>query len=122
MKKKTQRCLYRYDYHPGMTWASYENLYLYSLPVLKQTPRGFWVEDHGALRRNKRRFVLENSRKKYAATTPKLALESFIAKKESQIGILTAQLEGAKEALKAALQLQKENNTQPPTRRNPIRT
>lgn len=62
--------------------------------VVKETPRGVWLEMYGT-----KRFCLKNARKRYACPTQVEAKESFIARKKRQIKILTKQLEHAKLAL-----------------------
>lgn len=59
-------------------------------PVTRRTPKGAWIGG---------KFVKLNARKKYACETLEDAIESFIARKEKQVKILTAQLETAKLAL-----------------------
>lgn len=54
-------------------------IYLRKLPVLKHTPKGTWIDDYG-----RKRFVLSQARKKYAALTIDAAQESFIKRKEAQ--------------------------------------
>jgi hypothetical protein len=70
--------------------------------VIKKTPHGVVLDEYG-----KRRFVLDNARKKYASPTEEEALASFHARKRRQIAILTHRLKGAK----AALKLTRENES-----------
>ena len=49
------------------------------LKVLKETPKGVWLNDSG-----NRRFVLRDARKRFACPTRQEALESFIARKRLQ--------------------------------------
>lgn len=67
---------------------------LQSYLILRRTPKGTWI-DCGY-----ERFVRLNTRKKFACATALEAAESFRARKNRQIGILSAQLEQAKRALK----------------------
>jgi hypothetical protein len=70
---------------------------LYSYRVIRETSKGVWINDYG-----KDRFVLLTARKKFACRTKEEALESFIARKNRQIKILSDQLEKAKLAKKYA--------------------
>jgi hypothetical protein len=65
-------------------------------PVLSHTPKGAWLE----LGCDKR-FVLTNSRKRYACPTIEEAVESFKARKQAQIRILRSQLYTAEEGLRS---------------------
>lgn len=58
--------------------------------VEKRTPCGVWVSG---------RFVNLNRKKRYASPTEAEALAAFKARKESQIRILTGQLNSAKQEL-----------------------
>lgn len=62
--------------------------------VIRTTPRGKVINMYG-----KDRFVLNDSRKRFAHETKELALASFIARKHRQISILSHQLDIAKKAL-----------------------
>lgn len=73
---------------PGRT-----ELYLHSYEVLKETPKGVWIQAYGT-----KKFILQNARKKFACPTIEEAIESFIARKKRQIRILSGQLENAKMA------------------------
>lgn len=63
-------------------------------PVIKKTAQGVWIDVYG-----KKRFVLSNTNKKFAAPTIEAARESFIARKNKQVKILKAQLDMALETL-----------------------
>ena len=82
--------LYRYESASGV-------VYVTTLPVIKTTPAGRWVDEDG-----RKRFIRNKGRKRYAWETLELALESFIKRKERQQGILEAQLENVKQALEVA--------------------
>lgn len=56
------------------------------LEVTKTTPKGVWLGD---------RFVLRDVRKRFACPTLHEALESFVARKDRQIRILSNQLSSA---------------------------
>lgn len=85
---------YRYDCHH---FEYHSQIRAQELVVIRVTPRGVWVSDYG-----RKKFVLNDAKKKYACPTKEMALASFIARKERQIDILTAQLERITNALKAA--------------------
>lgn len=66
-------------------------------PVVKTTAKGVWIDFYGT-----RKFINLSSRKKFACETKEQAMESFKARKASQIKILSAQLEQAKKQLSIA--------------------
>jgi hypothetical protein len=66
--------------------------------VMKHTPKGVWLD----LTWGKRRFVLNDSRKRFAHPSKEEARDSFLARKGRQVRILEARLEIAREALKHA--------------------
>lgn len=70
---------------------------LHTYPVVKHTPKGTWIEHCFG-----RKFVLRGARRKYAHPTKEEALESFRARKRSQIRILRNKLERAERALRIA--------------------
>ncbi len=67
--------------------------------VTKTTPKGVWLEHYGWPFEPHPFFVLQDARKRFACPTIAEARESFIARKNRQIRILTAQLRNAKDAL-----------------------
>ena len=67
--------------------------------VVKATPRGVWLEHDNWLFDPEPKFVLQDSRKRFACPTIIEAKESFIARKNKQIRILAEQLSNAKDAL-----------------------
>jgi hypothetical protein len=73
------------------------SLFFNSHRVVKTTPRGEWVDVYG-----ERKFVLNDSMKRYAYSTKKEALESFIRRKAKQARILSAQLKKVNALHKAA--------------------
>ena len=77
---------------------SYSCLYAHTFVVLKVTSCGKWIRDQAG----NRRFILDKSRKRFAHETIELALESFRARRERQIGILSARLRAADEELALA--------------------
>lgn len=64
------------------------------LPIIRETKCGAWVDDYG-----QPRFILYDTKKKYAGRTPEEALESFKAKKQRQLSILAAQHDRIKRTL-----------------------
>jgi hypothetical protein len=76
----------------------FSRLYAHTFVVLKVTKCGKWIRDHAG----DRRFILDTSRKRFAHETIELALASFRARRERQIGILSARLRAAEEELALA--------------------
>ena len=64
--------------------------------VIKHTQCGVWIE----LYPGKKKFILNNTYKKWAAPTKEAALESYYARKEKQIRILKDRLRLATEQSK----------------------
>jgi hypothetical protein len=64
--------------------------------VIKRTRKGAWIS---YIYGGRKRFVLFNTRKKFACATKEEALKSFIARKKSQIKILKDKLDRAERAL-----------------------
>jgi hypothetical protein len=90
--------LYRYTDEPD-GYGSF-HLYLYSFSVLGETKCGYWFYDGHF--QHRKRFVLKNSRKRFAHSTTTAALQSFKRRKQSQITILNRQLDRARIALSLA--------------------
>ena len=67
---------------------------LYKFKVLKHTNKGVWLDNYGI-----RRFMLYNTRKKFACQTIKEAQISFEARKRRQIKILRQQLSQVEQAI-----------------------
>lgn len=88
--------MYRYSVGPG------GNPWLHRCEVLKRTPRGKWISDFG-----KRRFVLNEGRKRFAWETPELALESLRIRLARRIGILKANLQDSEDTLLAVERVMK---------------
>ena len=70
-------------------------------PVVRETPRGVWLESAGDYGQD--RFVLRDARKRFACPTLNEALESFRARKERQLKILTAQIRHVRKCLEAKI-------------------
>lgn len=82
--------------------GSYYTLELLTIGVEKETPKGYWIKN--PLDHDIRRFVLKQSRKKFANETKEGALQDFIHRKNTQISILDHSLRRAKEELRLALE------------------
>jgi len=82
--------------------------YLRRVPVLKETPKGWWLDDWG-----KRRFALKDARKRFAHPTEVEARTSYAARKARQISILTARLGMAQRSRAWALSEQAPGNVVP---------
>lgn len=76
--------------------------YVYS--VIKETPKGVWIKLKGYedCTYQRKRFILNTSRKKYAHPSKEEALYSFIKRKERQIKILSEKLSAAEDLLELA--------------------
>lgn len=57
-------------------------------PIIKETPKGCWIDDYG-----KKRFILSNSRKKYAYPTKEEARLGFLKRSLAYKRILFSRLE-----------------------------
>lgn len=104
-KKKideTVKIFYRYMDRP--TYLGGRTLDLMKFYAVRETPCGYWIVDEYEydfeLEFAKKRWVSKTGRKRFAYPTPEEALTSFIARKEKQVKILSAQLIGAKDALR----------------------
>ena len=89
---------YYEDYYP----ASELIFFVYS--VVKETPKGVWIKLRGYedCTYQRKRFILNTSRKKYAYSSKEEALYSFIKRKERQIKILSVKLSAAEDLLELA--------------------
>ena len=92
------------DWH--RTGDSSVKILIEELEVLKRTPKGVWLkvdsyDIYGMACRDKR-FVLNESRKRFACPTIKEALDSFVARKERQAEIYEARARTARRAIKLA--------------------
>jgi hypothetical protein len=72
-------------------------VYVHEHDVIKHTPKGVWLNAYG-----EKKFVRRDARKRFACPTKEEALESFVARKKRQIGILSAQLRNAEDAIHKA--------------------
>lgn len=67
-------------------------IYVHGYDVLKETPKGVWI-GHADNPDGWRRFVRNEGRKKYAHPTREEARESFFARKDRQLRILSHQID-----------------------------
>ena len=79
--------------HPTNT---YVEITLESYPVLRYTPKGFWIDNHG-----KEKFIAHHWTKKYAQLNLAEARHAFQKRKELQQKILTNQLDNISNVLYA---------------------
>jgi hypothetical protein len=85
---RLQSCTYaRRDEDTELLYVSNRTLYFIEVPVVKVTPKGFWLDYYGS-----RKFVRAEARKRWAYPTKQEALESFIARREKQLKILRSQI------------------------------
>jgi hypothetical protein len=101
---KEREYWYRVETRPGDGMTRFGDvlgfsvdLRLFEYPVLSHTPKGVWLDNFG-----QRKFVLNDSRKRYAYPTQEAALEAFKHRKRRQIGILSARLKDAQDGLTLA--------------------
>ena len=74
--------------------------------VIKNTPKGCWVDKSQYVSFHKR-FILNSSKKKYCYPTQEQALDAYIFRKERQISILIEQKLTAEIGLRLAKKLKK---------------
>lgn len=74
-----------------------------TFPVLKHTPKGVWIQDHGDHRG--KRFISNTWVKRYALPTEEEAKISFIKRKERQASICEARAKIAHRAIALLLDL-----------------
>ena len=98
---------YRYVDRKGTDWSSdecgephptntYVEITLETYSVLRYTPKGFWIDNHG-----KEKFIGHHWRKKFAQLNLAEARHAFQKRKELQQKILTNQLENIDKVLYA---------------------
>ena len=94
---KTVEYWYRFDARVRRDYDRIKNvtITLYRFAVVRHTLRGVWL-DYGF---EKDKFVLVNSRKRFACPTLDEAKESFLARKRIQLNILEEQIEGVQRIL-----------------------
>lgn len=77
--------------------------YLSEFRVVRETPKGVVLDEYGY-----ERFVLKEARKRFAYPTKQLALQSYLIRKDRQIGILAIRHDQAKLNQEMALEFAKE--------------
>ncbi len=106
------------DEYGDHDYTSYEaKLLVY--PIIKYTPCGYWIWTNYAIYPQlpfeynpykdyllgEKRFVNLQANKKFALPTIPEALESYRARKDREIAIYTARIKGAKNHLRAAVEI-----------------
>lgn len=94
-----------YDGNGDVSYFASSQVRLRSLPVLKRTPCGVWVETVSG----NRRFVRLQGRKRYACPTEQEAQQAFIARKKAQLRLLLTQVEHVEFALRTVGEEKAEN-------------
>lgn len=94
---------YRVEPHYEEYYPTSE-LIFFVYSVVKETPKGVWIKLKGYedCTYQRKRFILNTSRKKYAYPSKEEALYSFIKRKEIQIKILSRKLSDTEDLLKLA--------------------
>ena len=102
--KDTRPMAYRYsDVQYASSIDEYESgtsrleVILEEFPIIKETPKGFWIEYY--LNDSNKKFIRNDARKQFAHRDTKSAKQSFIFRKHAQIRILSKQLGRAEKAL-----------------------
>lgn len=81
------------------------SLKLITLPIIKITPKGFWIDEFSYNVKTgykNKRWVSNDGLRRYAHQTKSDALNSFIKRSEKRVKILEFQLMGAKMGLSDA--------------------
>lgn len=73
---------------------SYCEIYLHEYEVLKETPKGVWINRYGTPR-----FVLLNARKRFACPSKEEAKQSFLARKQAHLRHLNRKIANVNEAI-----------------------
>ena len=90
--------LYRYHRNPNNEISC--KIYLEEYQVIRETEKGYWIKEYFS----KDTFVLKGANgKRFAYSSPEIALDSFIRRTKSCIGHLERQLYNSKGYLRAAL-------------------
>lgn len=87
-------------------WVScgYDNvsIKLEEWKVIKETPKGYWINRMSGIWWGGKRWVSKTSRKRFAYPTKEEALESFLIRKKAHIKHLKRNLTNAEKALELA--------------------
>jgi len=110
-KKKIKKILpeYLYRYH-DVHYTTGVQVHMRKFKVVKETPCGYWVKLFESF--DDKKWVPNNTRKRYAYPNKEEALTSFIARKRRQVKILETQLSIAKYALGRGITIQNELEAQ----------
>tara|TARA_R110000796_G_scaffold95637_1_gene201030 strand:+ start:168 stop:473 length:306 start_codon:yes stop_codon:yes gene_type:complete len=84
---------------------NFSNIFYKEYKIVKETKEGFWIE----IWKDKKRWISKTSRKKFAYTNKKEALEGFYFRKKRQVDILRSQLKRAESSLKKSKELLKQD-------------
>lgn len=87
---------YRYEDRPGYHAGAPATVTLRMLRVIRKTPRGVMLDDWGF-----EHFVRDEGRKRFAYPTIELARESFLKRKQWQIGYARRQFDHVSAVLAA---------------------
>ncbi len=88
--------LYRYDdYHD----SEMPYVWLRSFKVLRDTPKGYWIEEWEGAGERYKKFVLKGAGKRFAYLSKDDAWDSFRRRKERQVNILAHQHDRVKRVL-----------------------
>ena len=99
--------------HDGDTFLFQDNVVLIPLEfiVVKRTPKGVWIYDSAVKKYPHRRFILNDSKKRFACETKEKALVSFLARKKLQLGYLRANVVQVEDAITLASKMISEGKT-----------
>ena len=95
---------YGWDEFTERSQGHYVEVTLLEFCVLKHTPKGVWLSPYphcATPNHDNARFVLNQSRKRYACATKEAARESYVARKQKQIRIYKARIQDAEDGLRA---------------------
>lgn len=90
--------LFRYTEDRGFEFfGQVKELLLKEYLIIKETPKGNWIREHGNY--GKPKFCLKGEGKRFAHETKELALKSFICRKQRQYQINKGLMKSAKHYL-----------------------
>ena len=85
-------------------------IHLHKFTIVKETPKGAWIQEEFHGLHSPKKFVLLTARKKFACRTKQDALESFLARKNKHLKILKEKTEKIKGVLALAKRIDIEND------------
>lgn len=99
--------------HDGDTFLFQGNVVLIPLEfiVVRRTPKGVWIHDPTVKKFPNCRFILNDSKKRFACETKEKALVSFLARKKLQLGYLKANVIQVVDAIALAEKMISEGKT-----------